>query len=124
MWCSPSLGSPELCVLQSPKTISSGSNCPGGIAARAPWVPACSVQCPSSPEETEKLSGLRFLNQLCMLVLSMGNPGASMSQVANRMLPCSVVGPRQAQQEEKGFSNCHTPRNPSLPLQCCTLVFF
>lgn len=108
-------------VLQSPKIISSGSNCPRGIA---PWVPACSMQCPSSLKETQKLSGLRFLNQLCMLVLSMGSPGASMSQAANWLLPCTVAGPRQAQQEEKGFSNCQTPRNPSLPLQCCTLFFF
>ena len=37
---------------------------------------------PSSPEGTRKLSGLRFLNRLCMLVLLMGNPGASMSQAA------------------------------------------
>lgn len=36
----------------------------------------------SSLEETGKLSGLRFLNQLCTFVLSMGNPGASMSQAA------------------------------------------
>lgn len=88
-WCSPSLGSPELCVLQSPESSSNGSNHPGGIAAGAlPQLSRCLpalCQCPPFPilsGGTGKLSGLRFLNQLCMFVLSMGNPGASMSQAA------------------------------------------